>query len=358
MLTKPKESCPLLHWRIADCNLITTDQLEQIHAQMMAKQVEEAADGESHFQGNDGSMLLGQGTGGVRTGGTTKSKLYLDTCTTNDLITQPQYLSNVRKAKKPLYLHSNCGSKILDSTGNLGEIEMYADNTGIASVISLRTLEKKFPNVEYSSDKNGGAFVVTTHDERKINFKRCANTGFPYIDLDEEGSELAVTLFQSSKSDEKKLDRPDKVKTIRKNYEGWTLKEVENAIRARKAQARAGHPSEAIFKNEVNHKSESSLYRTCPITAKDITNAKKIFGPSEPCIKGKQVRTKPERVEADYVSIPANIVSMNRDVLLVGDVMFVSGIPCFVTLSRRIRFVTVQHVPLIPDRRATTRLLM
>ena len=46
-----------------------------------------------------------------------------------------------------------------------------------------------------------------------------------------------------------------------------------------------------------------------------------------------------------YVSIPAQLISLHKYITLAADVIFVSGIPFFVTLSRRIRYVTVQFVP-------------
>ena len=47
---------------------------------------------------------------------------------------------------------------------------------------------------------------------------------------------------------------------------------------------------------------------------------------------------------------PPNLIDLHKYVTLVGDVMFVNGIPFLVTMSRRIRFITVQHVP---DRKAS-----
>ncbi|KAL3773713.1 hypothetical protein ACHAWO_009882 [Cyclotella atomus] len=157
---------------------------------------------------------------------------------------------------------------------------------------------------------------------------RCRNTGFPYIDLDDSENNAAIIMVQ----------------TVRENFEGFTRKEVEHAIAARKAQALAGHPSERVFKHEVSRKSSSSLFRSCPITSQDISNARTIFGPSVACARGKWVRGKSPRVEPGYVSIPANLITFQYDILAT-DVMFVCGAPFLLTLSRKIWFVTVQFVP-------------
>ena len=147
---------------------------------------------------------------------------------------------------------------------------------------------------------------------------------------------MAVQLVQANAT---------KPTTIRKCYEGFTRREVEQAIKARHAQAAAGFPSDASMKREVSRKSDRSLYKNCPSTTKDITNAKTIFGPSVDCLKGKLVRTKPDRVDPSYVSVPANFIKSHKFVILAADVMFVCGMPFLISLSRGIRFVTVQYVP-------------
>ena len=175
----------------------------------------------------------------------------------------------------------------------------------MASVVSLRTLERKFPKVSYCSNERGGAFVVTT-DRGEVIFQRCAVTGFPFIDLPEEGDDIAVQLVQANAT---------KPTTIRKRYEGFTRREVEQAIKARCAQAAAGFPSDASMKREVIRTSDRSLYKNCPSTTKDITNAKTIFDPSVDCLKGKQVRTKPEWVDPSYVSVPADFIKSHKFVI-------------------------------------------
>ena len=61
--------------------------------------------------------------------------------------------------------------------------------------------------------------------------------------------------------------------------------------------------------------------------------------------QGKQVRTKTDRVDPSYVSIPANFLKHHKFVILAADVMFVCGMPLLISLSRGIRFITVQYVP-------------
>jgi hypothetical protein len=76
-----------------------------------------------------------------------------------------------------------------------------------------------------------------------------------------------------------------------------------------------------------------------------LMNVCNIFGPDLTSIQGKMVRHTPVPVVADYVAIPWGIVERNQIVMMAADVFFVDSIAFLVTLSRMIRFVTAEHVP-------------
>ena len=59
-------------------------------------------------------------------------------------------------------------------------------------------------------------------------------------------------------------------------------------------------------------------------------------------MRGKTVRVKPERVEAEYVEIPRDFYRLHQFVTFVGDVMFVNGMPFLLTLSRTLSFGTAE----------------
>eukprot|EP00804_Cyclotella_cryptica_P006222 CCRYP_015296-RA/>CCRYP_015296-RA protein AED:0.33 eAED:0.35 QI:23/0/0/1/0/0/3/0/304 len=216
---------------------------------------------------------------------------------------EAKYLDKVHTVKDTLTLHTNAGKSHTNKKGYLGGTAFWLDEKGIANVVS---------------EQDGGAFVCHTKDGAVV-FKRCTTTGFPFVDLSKERNIAAAVLIQ----------------TVRQNFEGYTREEVERAIMARKMQSRSGHPSEATFKREVSCASASSLFDQSPITSKDVANARQIFGPSEACIKGKWVRGRPEVVRPTYVLVPEQLINLNRYVTLAADVMFVSGLPFLVTLSRR-----------------------
>ena len=83
----------------------------------------------------------------------------------------------------------------------------------------------------------------------------------------------------------------------------------------------------------------------CSIVASDVTNARTIFGPNRPGLRGKTVRQRPERVVTEYLWTPRDFYWLHHFVTLTADVMFVNGLEFFTTLGRDIGFGTVEHVP-------------
>ena len=56
------------------------------------------------------------------------------------------------------------------------------------------------------------------------------------------------------------------------------------------------------------------------------------------------MRHKPERVHGETLSIPNEFYQLHHSVTLTVDVMFVNGLLCLTTLSRKIKLHTVEHV--------------
>lgn len=167
-----------------------------------------------------------------------RNYLYLDTATTDDFCCNDAYLTGVHTAPKSLRLSTNSGSTSTNKQGYMGSLKMWLGNTGIANVISLKSLEKlchkKGGHLSYRSNQDGGSFVADLGEGTVITFQRCPETDFPYIDLDEHSENGAVMLLQS----------------VNKNMEGYTKREVERAIHARDTQAMMGYVSEQDLKTE------------------------------------------------------------------------------------------------------------
>jgi hypothetical protein len=198
----------------------------------------------------------------------------------------------------------------------------YSDSA-IANILSLSQVKKKFP-ITYDS-KNDNEFHVIKPDKH-IVFK------------DSE----SVLYYQDTTNRAFLMLNADKmaIDTININREGFTERDYERAKRAQKALALVGYPSPKYFKHMVS----SNMIKNCPVTSTGVANANTIFGPDLATLKCKTVRITPPPVLTDYVQIPKEIMSLNRNVTLAIGIMFVNGLPFLVSISRKIKFTTVEYL--------------
>jgi hypothetical protein len=102
-----------------------------------------------------------------------------------------------------------------------------------------------------------------------------------------------------------------------------------------------GNLSEKDYKGMVSN----NLIANCPISSKDVSNARTIFGPDLASIRGKTLQRAPEPVVTDHVAVPRTLIEANKVITLAADVFFVDGTAFLLTVARRIKFVTAEHVP-------------
>ena len=71
-----------------------------------------------------------------------------------------------------------------------------------------------------------------------------------------------------------------------------------------------------------------------------------MYGPSVPGLKGWTTREKVKGgTPVERVSITQEFYRLNKFVTIATDVMFVSGVPFFVTYLRKIKLLTVEYLP-------------
>ena len=101
-----------------------------------------------------------------------------------------------------------------------------------------------------------------------------------------------------------------------------------------------GYPSIEDFKNAIKYR----YIDDCPITITDIEIAEDIFGKDIHALKGKTVRKAPVRVEINMIAMPEKILKLHQNITMGIDFMFVNGIPFFIMVSSKIKFITVECV--------------
>ena len=170
------------------------------------------------------------------------------------------------------------------------------------------------------STHTDGEWKVTTPWGEVIVLKRDVGicNRMPYIDLREHAEGLVM------------------LETGEKNMEIFTKKEIEHAQLAHVVPRRCAHTTDKYLKQIVSKRSLKNI----PIRTSDIGNAKTLFGTSVSGLKGRT-----GGFPVDKVSIPAEFYRSNKFVTIAADVMFVSGVPFFVTYSGKIKFLTVECLP-------------
>jgi hypothetical protein len=226
---------------------------------------------------------------------------------------------------------------LASEVGDFGGTEVYLNRDGIANVLSLFRLGRKYP-ITYNSQDRGGVFIVTT-PHGVVEFKPTAH-GLHYVDL-HENPQAALLLVNAADNDPPLLDHTMNVNTIRHNYEGYTKKQVKDAERARRLMGMVASPNERDFQAMVR----LNMLKDCPVTNADIVNTHNIYGPDLASIRGKTVRCKPEHVPTNDVDVPDNIIKLHQHVTLTADIMFVNGVPFLVSASRRINLITIETAP-------------
>jgi dimeric dUTPase (all-alpha-NTP-PPase superfamily) len=86
------------------------------------------------------------------------------------------------------------------------------------------------------------------------------------------------------------------------------------------------------------------MINNCSVTSTDINDAHKLFADDIATLMGNTVRNTQDPVMADYVEIPKDILDLNKDVTMAADVMFVNGLLFVTTISRKIKFTTIEYV--------------
>jgi hypothetical protein len=195
---------------------------------------------------------------------------------------------------------------------------VWYDPESIANILSLKRVAEKY-HVAFDSE-HGGSFIVTKPDGKVFEFKQSAG-GLYFLDTDETGQVMVNTVAD-----------------LKSNY---TNEDYLKALRARELQIMIGRPNTKHFIQIVT----SNQLPNCPVTRADIIAAEHIFGPDVGSLKGKTVRRRPHLAKPTIEPLPPQIMSRYRNVTLAADVMYVNGIPMLVSISRNIRFATVEALP-------------
>ena len=262
-----------------------------------------------------------------------KTWILLDSQLTVDIFCNPQLLKNIRRTPEGMRFHCNAGSRLSNLVGDLPGYEtVWYDPKAIANILSLRRVQDHY-HITYDSSHQ--RFIVTKPSGKEFAVHE-PEGGLHYLDTTHQhGQQRQGHVFT--------------VNMVKDNKKNFTNNDYLRAVRARELQVKVGRPSD---KDLIKILKASSLL-ICPVTPRDVLIANKLFGPDVGALKGKTTRRGPPIVDSPVSVDTTSILKYYGEFTLCVDLMYVNKVVLLVTLSRNIKFGTMEAVA---DRKEATLL--
>lgn len=256
--------------------------------------------------------------------------LLLNSCSTINIISNRRLLRDLQPAKNPILVHCSAGIVQLMQQGRLldyPELVWYHPN-GIANILSLnKTSQYYHVTMDTKTDPN---ITVHIHKGNTIVFRPC-HRGLYHDRIPNRATQKNMWSI---------------MQTVEQNKEGYTNREITRARTARKLHNILMFPSKRTCRNAVQ-----TVLHNCKTTTSDIDAADKIFGPNLAIVKGKTVWKKIHGVKDTVEPVPGAIMDKMSELTLCIDIFYVNNVPFIITMSKGIRFLTMQP---LKNHKATT----
>ena len=248
--------------------------------------------------------------------------MIMDSASSVDIITNKSFLTDIRTAPKPLTVLCNAGRVDINQQGSLSGYprRVWYYPNGVANILGLHNVAQHF-RVTYDNAKQDAFFL------HKIDGTMLVFTP----------SEKGLYRLDTSTTTGIDISLLATIKDKRSQYDQRGYKQAEMA---RKVQNIIMRPGLREYLEIVS----KGILRNCPIEKRHIQAAEDIFGPNLGALKGKTPRRAVPHVLVDKDAVPPEVLSIHKHITLAIDIMFVNGIAFFVTISRHLRFGTIESL--------------
>ena len=259
----------------------------------------------------------------------------LDSQSNCDIFNNASLLTNIRTVPgRGLQIKSN-GDGCM-STNRMGTVPGYGDvwyhERSLANILSMANVRKKFPvYLETGPDDPMPTISVLCANGKVMSFKE-NNLGLFVFDAATEANTNNQQLLPYSYSF---------VNTIVENESMFTSREVKSAKAALDLYKRVGRPSQREFIRFL----DNNYIRNTEVTSHDAKRAFIIYGKDTSFIQGKTKRQKPNAIPNNPLSpVPNHVLEHHKHITLCIDIFYINGCRFFHTISRDIKFRTIEFI--------------
>ena len=252
----------------------------------------------------------------------------LDSQATVSIFSNKKLITNITKVATSMTIRGLCGKR---TTNLQAQVKNYGtvwyDPGGWVNILSMHQV-KRAHSIHFNSVKEDEFIVRAILTGEVTDIFRPSPEGLYYTSWPSAPFTHGSVL----------------VSTVKDNKTSYSKQDIKRAEAVRQLQAKIGRPNTREFITILDAK----MINNCPYTSKDIKIAESLFGPDIGTLKGKTVRSKPTKVHTEEIK-ECRIPAEYQDVTLGMDVMHVNGVGFLVTVSRNIKFGTIDVISSTQD---------
>jgi hypothetical protein len=271
-----------------------------------------------------------------------RKDLLLDNQSTVSIVNDPSLVKDLVRDPRGVRIYTNGGhidadwrgvSTILPKLRNV-----WFNSDSVANIFSLAEVKKHY-RVTMDSEQSD-TFKVYYGKDDVYEFEEKNGLYVFKNDIDTKVLE-EVRQYSFAQSRQIENTNSNRNEEDHQHRELYTQRQIKDADKAVELIRNMGYinPDRLIFM--LNH----GMIKNCPIESTDVRRAIQLYGPLAAMVQGKSTRRTASRItQADLSPVPKSIYDEHKYVTLCIDHFFVQGLSFFHTISRDIKFRTIEYV--------------